>query len=95
MSKNAPCPFCGKKVKILYNARDRSYRVYHENPDASAKCLVKMPLIIQRTNISKARAAWNKAWSVRELELTRKFIHAHGLEFALISALSAEGGEQI
>lgn len=92
MSKNAPCPFCGKKVKILYHAIDRSFRVYHQNMDDSTKCPVKMPLIIQRSNMSKARAAWNKAWAVRELDFTRKFIHAHGLEFALVSAFSAEGG---
>lgn len=87
MSKNAPCPFCGKKVKILYQTSDKSFRVYHVYAEDSAKCAVKMPLRIQCANMGNARAAWNKAWALRELEHTRKFIHAHGLEFALASEL--------
>lgn len=93
MSKNAPCPFCGNPVKIHYYARDKSFRAFHMNPVEAAHCAVKEPFIIQRPNMSKARAAWNRARAVRELEFTRAFIREHGLEFALAAAWSGKGGE--
>lgn len=90
MSPVNNCYFCGKPVRLKYHARDHSYRITHTNQTDAYSCAVKEPLIINRKNISSARAAYNGAAAMREIIFTREFIHAHGLEFDLASEWEKE-----
>ena len=91
MAELKPCPFCGWKARLKHG----SYNLFgaYGTPNEDRKwygvfcyeCGVSQP---KRTYDTKEKAieAWNKRAESEELKFTRKFIHEHGLDFALASA---------
>lgn len=85
MEKLKPCPFCGGRVSTTFDFANRWFFVC----DYCG--------LIYRPNGQDAERESNKAiaidaWNTRidsnseELTFTRRFIHDHGLEFALKTA---------
>ena len=94
MTKLNNCYFCGKPMKLEYHSRDRSYRAYHTDTMDAIKCPIREPFVIKAASFKLAKARFNGAALMREMIFTRKFIHAHGLEFDLASGWEKENGGQ-
>ena len=58
MEKLKPCPFCGGRVSITYNSREKEFAVWH----TKARCFVE-PLWISGDDaktLNEAYAFWNR-----------------------------------
>ena len=85
MAELKPCPFCGGEAEP-WQHMNGGWMI------RCKKCASKTALYML---LNVAVEIWNKRAENEELEFTRKFIHGHGLEFALASAWNrrAEDGK--
>ena len=81
MAELKPCPFCGEMPNRGQNTTTKKYWIGCENP----RCRIN-PTADHHISKAVVTREWNKRAENEELEFTRKFIHEHGLEFALASA---------
>ncbi len=93
MAELKPCPFCGGEAEGPYHYDP--YDGYQGDCGSyTVECSHCRMLINQRTK-QEAIEVWNRRAESEELKFTRKFIHEHGLDFALASAWNrrAEDGK--
>ena len=84
MAELKPCPFCGFGIPLLYTYDP--FDGYQGNCTRYKIVCGNCSAEIRRPTEADVIEAWNKRAENEELEFTRKFIHEHGLDFALTSA---------
>lgn len=62
MDKLNPCPWCGRKMKIMYVSADRMFHVRHLRDSLEDECLLEEYLIPVENakNLVEATARWNQ-----------------------------------
>ena len=60
MEKLKPCPFCGKPVTMVYNSRDKAFKIYHTNGDDDYNCCIIEPIMLDAVSLADAAEGWNE-----------------------------------